>query len=174
MNEALRQYRIGLMTEQELFAELEKCYENDTDQYIQSLIEKSRKDEEFFNSLKINYPEIFNQLSENCYSVDVKNWTSMENAKLSITSSLKEKLQKIWSSYFASLSKTFGAYGDILKMLLKLQNVCSVFLFTTRINTGFFLKKYLPLYEREGLKQLITKNLNERNDYLWQQPTTTP
>jgi hypothetical protein len=59
MSDSLREYRLGLISEEELFSELQNVYKDDTEQYIQSLLTKSEYDEDFFNSLKSSYPEVF-------------------------------------------------------------------------------------------------------------------
>ena len=52
----------GIISEQELFSQLETIYENDKNQYIQSVVDKSQTDEEFFNAVMTNYPELYNEL----------------------------------------------------------------------------------------------------------------
>lgn len=107
MNEVAYSYRNGLITEQELFSQLETIYENDKNQYIQSVVDKSQTDEEFFNAVMTNYPELYNQLSS-LYGNDVDNWSNMEQAKLEITNKAIKELAGVWSDYFKVVQDANG------------------------------------------------------------------
>lgn len=107
MNEVAYSYRNGLITEQELFSQLETIYENDKNQYIQSVVDKSQTDEEFFNAVMTNYPELYNQLSS-LYGNDVNNWSNMEQAKYEITQKAIDELSKVWSDYFKAVRDANG------------------------------------------------------------------
>lgn len=107
MNEVADSYRNGLITEQELFSQLETIYENDKNQYIQSVVDKSQTDEEFFNAVMTNYPELYNQLSS-LYGNDVSNWSNMEQAKYEITQKAIDELSKVWSDYFKAVRDANG------------------------------------------------------------------
>lgn len=96
---ALSDYMQGIISEQELFSQLETIYENDKNQYIQSVVDKSQTDEEFFNAVMTNYPELYNELSS-LYGNDVDNWSNMEQAKLEITNKAIKELAGVWSDYF--------------------------------------------------------------------------
>lgn len=98
-NKALSDYMQGIISEQELFSQLETIYENDKNQYIQSVVDKSQTDEEFFNAVMINYPELYNEL-QTLYGDDVDNWSNMEKAKLEITNKAIKELAGVWSDYF--------------------------------------------------------------------------
>ena len=111
--EALADYMSGVISEQELFEELEKVYEKDKDQYIKSLVAKNEKDEEFWNSLKTNYPEMFNQLAD-VYGNDVKNWANMEQAKYQATTNIIKNLASAWGIYFSLVSEQIGAAANLL------------------------------------------------------------
>lgn len=99
-NKALSDYMQGIISEQELFSQLETIYENDKNQYIQSVVDKSQTDEEFFNAVMTNYPELYNELSS-LYGNDVDNWSNMEQAKLEITN-------KAISDYFKVVQDANG------------------------------------------------------------------
>lgn len=107
MNEVAYSYRNGLITEQELFSQLETIYENDKNQYIQSVVDKSQTDEEFFNAVMTNYPELYNELSS-LYGNDVDNWSNMEQAKYEITQKAIDELSKVWSDYFKAVRDANG------------------------------------------------------------------
>lgn len=106
-NKALSDYMQGIISEQELFSQLETIYENDKNQYIQSVVDKSQTDEEFFNAVMTNYPELYNQLSS-LYENDVNNWSNMEQAKYGITQNAIDELSKIWSDYFKAVRDANG------------------------------------------------------------------
>lgn len=104
---ALSDYMQGIISEQELFSQLETIYENDKNQYIQSVVDKSQTDEEFFNAVMTNYPELYNQLSS-LYGNDVDNWSNMEQAKLEITNKAIKELAGVWSDYFKVVQDANG------------------------------------------------------------------
>lgn len=106
-NKALSDYMQGIISEQELFSQLETIYENDKNQYIQSVVDKSQTDEEFFNAVMTNYPELYNQLSS-LYENDVNNWSNMEQAKYEITQKAIDELSKVWSDYFKAVRDANG------------------------------------------------------------------
>lgn len=104
---ALSDYMQGIISEQELFSQLEIIYENDKNQYIQSVVDKSQTDEEFFNAVMTNYPELYNELSS-LYGNDVDNWSNMEQAKLEITNKAIKELAGVWSDYFKVVQDANG------------------------------------------------------------------
>lgn len=104
---ALSDYMQGIISEQELFSQLETIYENDKNQYIQSVVDKSQTDEEFFNAVMTNYPELYNELSS-LYGNDVDNWSNMEQAKLEITNKAIKELAGVWSDYFKDVQDANG------------------------------------------------------------------
>jgi TP901 family phage tail tape measure protein len=106
-NKALSDYMQGIISEQELFSQLETIYENDKNQYIQSVVDKSQTDEEFFNAVMTNYPELYNEL-QTLYGNDVDNWSNMEKAKLEITNKAIKELAGVWSDYFKVVSDANG------------------------------------------------------------------
>lgn len=103
----LSDYMQGIISEQELFSQLETIYENDKNQYIQSVVDKSQTDEEFFNAVMTNYPELYNELSS-LYGNDVDNWSNMEQAKLEITNKAIKELAGVWSDYFKVVQDANG------------------------------------------------------------------
>lgn len=104
---ALSEYLLGIISEEELFAELEGVYENDKDAYIKSVVEKAKTDEDFFNTLKTNYPELINQLGA-VYGTDVANWTSMEQAKVNITAQAIQQIANIYKEFYKAMGVNDG------------------------------------------------------------------
>lgn len=109
LNAALEKYMSGLISEQDLFQELQICYENDRTSYVNALIVKNSQDETFFNNLKTAYPDLFNQLAA-VYGNDVYNWNSLAAAKLKITNDLLSKMQKNWGNYFMAIGDEETGY----------------------------------------------------------------
>lgn len=104
---ALSEYLLGIISEEELFAELEGVYEDDKDAYIKSVIEKAKTDEDFFNTLKTNYPELINQLGA-VYGTDVANWTTMEQAKVNITAQAIQQIADIYKQFYKAMGVNDG------------------------------------------------------------------
>lgn len=105
--DALGQYMLGIISQEELFAELEGIYEDDKDVYIKSVIEKAKTDEDFFNTLKTNYPELINQLGA-VYGTDVANWTTMEQAKVNITAQAIQQIANIYKEFYKAMGVNDG------------------------------------------------------------------
>ena len=104
---ALSEYLLGIISEEELFAKLEGVYEDDKDAYIKSVIEKAKTDEDFFNTLKTNYPEPINQLGA-VYGTDVANWTTMEQAKVNITAQAIQQIANIYKEFYKAMGVENG------------------------------------------------------------------
>lgn len=104
---ALGQYMLGIISQEELFAELEGVYEDDKDAYIKSVVEKAKTDEDFFNTLKTNYPELINQLGA-VYGTDVANWTTMEQAKVNITAQAIQQIANIYKEFYKAMGVNDG------------------------------------------------------------------
>lgn len=105
--DALGQYMLGIISQEELFAELEGVYEDDKDAYIKSVVEKAKTDEDFFNTLKTNYPELINQLGA-VYGTDVANWTTMEQAKVNITAQAIQQIANIYKEFYKAMGVNDG------------------------------------------------------------------
>lgn len=63
-SEALYDYISGVKNGAEFFSELEDKYDEDKNKYVENMVEKNQANEDFFNSLKANYPEVFAQMEE--------------------------------------------------------------------------------------------------------------
>lgn len=104
---ALSDYLQGIITQEELFNKLQSVYETDKDNYIKHLVEMSSKDEEFFNTMRINYPELFNELA-NIYGNDVTNWTNLQQAKVNIAAEAVEQIARLWKDFYAAIGVDNG------------------------------------------------------------------
>lgn len=97
--DAVLKFSQGLMSSEELFNSLADIYAGDSRQYINSVLSKSAADRDFFNSIKTNYPVLFDKLAT-VYGNDVLNWKSLEDAKKTIDDTLRAELGKEWADYF--------------------------------------------------------------------------
>ena len=61
--DAVLKFSQGLMSSEELFNSLADIYAGDSRQYINSVLSKSAADRDFFNSIKTNYPVLFDKLA---------------------------------------------------------------------------------------------------------------
>ena len=104
---ALSDYLQGIITQEELFDKLQSIYETDKDNYIKHLVEMSSKDEEFFNTMRINYPELFNELA-NIYGNDVTNWSNLQQAKVNIAAEAVEQIAILWKNFYAAIGVDNG------------------------------------------------------------------
>lgn len=105
--DALGQYMLGIISQEELFDQLQGVYEDDKDAYIKSVVEKAKTDEDFFNTLKTNYPELINQLGA-VYGTDVANWTTMEQAKVNITAQAIQQIANIYKEFYKAMGVNDG------------------------------------------------------------------
>ena len=102
MTKALVQYQKGLITTQELFSELEKCYDEDKTEYIKALTKKSLMDTEFLDTMKTNYPLLFNEL-QGLYGEDLSGWKSLEQAKLDISAETVSQIAKLYQEFYKAM-----------------------------------------------------------------------
>lgn len=105
--DALGQYMLGIISQEELFDQLQGVYEDDKNAYIKSVVEKAKTDEDFFNTLKTNYPELINQLGA-VYGTDVANWTTMEQAKVNITAQAIQQIANIYKEFYKAMGVNDG------------------------------------------------------------------
>lgn len=102
MTKALVQYQKGLITTQELFDELEKCYDEDKTEYIKALTKKSLMDTEFLDTMKTNYPLLFSEL-QGLYGEDLSGWKSLEQAKLDISAETVSQIAKLYQEFYKAM-----------------------------------------------------------------------
>ena len=105
--EALYDYMTGVKNEAELFADLENIYNDDKSQYINSLVEENQANEDFFASIKQNYPEVISVMKslveevtpdletlKNKYISDI---ATEEEAANQFISALKQKFPELYN-----------------------------------------------------------------------------
>ena len=105
--EALYDYMTGVKNEAELFADLENIYNDDKSQYINSLVEENKANEDFFASIKQNYPEVISVMKslveevtpdletlKNKYISDI---ATEEEAANQFISALKQKFPELYN-----------------------------------------------------------------------------
>lgn len=105
--EALYDYMTGVKNEQELFNELKSLYDNDKNEYVKNLVEKNQANEDFFASIKQNYPEVISVMKslveevtpdletlKNKYISDI---ATEEEAANQFISALKQKFPELYN-----------------------------------------------------------------------------
>lgn len=105
--EALYDYMTGVKNEQELFNELKSLYDNDKNEYVKNLVEKNKANEDFFTSIKQNYPEVISVMKslveevtpdletlKNKYISDI---ATEEEAANQFISALKQKFPELYN-----------------------------------------------------------------------------
>lgn len=110
--ETLADYMSGLMTEQELFSQLEQCYEDDTDQYIKNLISKSAADDSFWNAVYTGNVQLQNTIAA-IYGDDFKGFQNLAQAKKQINDDLIHKLVGDWAEYNSIIYKNADGLWEI-------------------------------------------------------------
>lgn len=105
--EALYDYLTGVKNEQELFNELKSLYDNDKNEYVKNLAEENQANEDFFTSIKQNYPEVISVMKslveevtpdletlKNKYISDI---ATEEEAANQFISALKQKFPELYN-----------------------------------------------------------------------------
>lgn len=105
--EALYDYMTGVKNEAELFADLENIYNDDKSKYINSMVKKNQANEDFFTSIKQNYPEVISVMKslveevtpdletlKNKYISDI---ATEEEAANQFISALKQKFPELYN-----------------------------------------------------------------------------
>lgn len=113
LTKSLYEYQLGLISTTELFDELEKCYNQDAENYKREVLKKLEADENFTKELAKNYPELFEKLNNTVYSGDLENWKSLEQTKLDIDNQITELLKKNWSGYIGMVYDSVSGMYDI-------------------------------------------------------------
>lgn len=112
--EALYDYMTGVKNEAELFADLENIYNDDKNQYINSMVEQNQANEDFFASLKAKYPEVVTEMQNLVDQTNALLGQQKENYINSIVSeeeSCQTFLNFIKETYpelYAQLSEIYG------------------------------------------------------------------
>ena len=111
MTKALYEYQMGLISEQELFAELEKCYEVDKNAYIEKLKQQLNNSEIFYENV-LNGNEQLNTMLGKLYGDDFGNWKNLAQLKAGVEKQLIADLGNLWSKYYQNQITSFQIIKD--------------------------------------------------------------
>lgn len=103
--DALGQYMLGIISQEELFDQLQGVYENDKNAYIYSLVEKSKYDGTFYSNLVNTNNDFFAGLSE-AYGEDFSNYKNLAQAKQKIDDQLVKYLSGMWGKFYQTTIDT--------------------------------------------------------------------
>ena len=112
--EALYDYMTDVKNEAELFADLKNIYNDDKNQYINSMVEQNQANEDFFASLKAKYPEIVTEMQN---LVDQTNALLDQQKENYINSIVSEEescqaflnfIKETYPELYAQLSEIYG------------------------------------------------------------------
>ena len=110
MTDIIVQYKLGMVTAQQVYAEYKRLYEQDKASFKQQNVLKLALTEEFFNkSIKGNtdYAKILGSY----YTSDLGNFKELAAKKLEVDTTLTKKLAENWSDYYKTYaSATQAAY----------------------------------------------------------------
>ena len=113
-NEALSKYMVGLIDEQELFEELQSIYDDDAKAYAEKMYKELEVTDEFLDSVKKEYPELFDTLY-NLYQDDLGNYTNLAELKKQIDVALVTALDKLWANHYQLIyDNASNAYSAII------------------------------------------------------------
>ena len=103
--DALGQYMFGIISQEELFDQLQGVYEDDKNAYIYSLVEKSKYDGTFYSNLVNTNNDFFAGLSE-AYGEDFSNYKNLAQAKQKIDDQLVKYLSGMWGKFYQTTIDT--------------------------------------------------------------------
>lgn len=103
--DALGQYMLGIISQEELFDQLQGVYEEDKNAYIYSLVEKSKYDGTFYSNLVNTNNDFFAGLSE-AYGEDFSNYKNLAQAKQKIDDQLVKYLSGMWGKFYQTTIDT--------------------------------------------------------------------
>lgn len=103
--DALGQYMLGIISQEELFDQLQGVYEDDKNAYIYSLVEKSKYDGTFYSNLVNANNDFFAGLSE-AYGEDFSNYKNLAQAKQKIDDQLIKYLSGMWGKFYQTTIDT--------------------------------------------------------------------
>ena len=103
--DALGQYMLGIISQEELFDQLQGVYEDDKNAYIYSLVEKSEYDGTFYSNLVNTNNDFFAGLSE-AYGEDFSNYKNLAQAKQKIDDQLIKYLSGMWGKFYQTTIDT--------------------------------------------------------------------
>lgn len=103
--DALGQYMLGIISQEELFDQLQGVYEDDKNAYIYSLVKKSKYDGTFYSNLVNTNNDFFAGLSE-AYGEDFSNYKNLAQAKQKIDDQLIKYLSGMWGKFYQTTIDT--------------------------------------------------------------------
>lgn len=114
MTDIIVQYKLGMVTAQQVYAEYKRLYEQDKASFKQQNSLKLALTEEFFNkSIKGNADYI--KILGSYYTSDLKNFKELASEKLKIDTRLMQRLGENWSKVYSSYAQAVNAsYGDVM------------------------------------------------------------
>ena len=104
--EAVSEYMAGLISQEELFQKLEDVYNTDAEQYKKSATEKVKASTEFWNKM-IEGNSYLQDVLNDFYGDDYKNWTNLETAKAQSEKKLISQLGSLWAKYYENQLAAF-------------------------------------------------------------------
>lgn len=109
LEDAVNAYCAGLLTEQELYARLQDQYHADYETFQAANTSKLYENELFFEMLYGKNSELVNELAQK-YELDLKNFKTVEAAKLAGEKKLLGDMAGIWSKYYSIVLDKDGLY----------------------------------------------------------------
>lgn len=110
--EALYDYMTGVKNEAELFADLENIYNDDKSQYINSLVEENKANEDFFTSIKQNYPEVISVMKSLVEEV-TPDLETLKNKYISDIATEEETANQFISALEQKFPELYNQLADI-------------------------------------------------------------
>ena len=110
--EALYDYMTGVKNEAELFADLENIYNDDKSQYINSLVEENQANEDFFTSIKQNYPEVISVMKSLVEEV-TPDLETLKNKYISDIATEEEAANQFISALEQKFPELYNQLADI-------------------------------------------------------------
>ena len=110
--ETLYDYMTGVKNEAELFADLENIYNDDKSQYINSLVEKNQANEDFFASIKQNYPEVISVMKSLVEEV-TPDLETLKNKYISDIATEEETANQFISALEQKFPELYNQLADI-------------------------------------------------------------
>ena len=110
--EALYDYMTGVKNEQELFNELKSLYDNDKNEYVKNLVEKNKANEDFFTSIKQNYPEVISVMKSLVEEV-TPDLETLKNKYISDIATEEETANQFISALEQKFPELYNQLADI-------------------------------------------------------------
>ena len=110
--EALYDYMTGVKNEEELFNELKSLYDNDKNEYVKNLVEKNQANEDFFTSIKQNYPEVISVMKSLVEEV-TPDLETLKNKYISDIATEEETANQFISALEQKFPELYNQLADI-------------------------------------------------------------